>query len=89
MKIQHSQRPTKADDEDLIERAITVHIATPGAAQPAAELSTVEVGDSRRLVVLRNVNGVLSVYRVLRDGSLAQLACTPPRRAGAEEAFAS
>lgn len=49
----------------LTKRAITTHLRQPGALQPAANLSGPATAGGHDYVVLRNVSGVLAVFRVL------------------------
>lgn len=52
--------------DDLTLRAIKLHTGrVPGAQQPAADLSGPATVGGLDYVVLRNVSGVLAVYRVL------------------------
>ena len=55
------------DADDLLRRAIKTYLRDEGAQQPAAQHSGLERHDGLRYVVLRNVNGVLAVYRVRGD----------------------
>ena len=51
---------------DLTQRAIKLHTGrVPGAQQPAANLSGPATAGSLDYIVLRNIGGVLAVYRVL------------------------
>lgn len=51
---------------DLTQRAIKLHTGrVPGAQQPAANLSGPATAGGLDYIVLRNVGGVLAVYRVL------------------------
>ena len=50
---------------DLTQRAIKAHTGKLGAQQPAANLSGPATSGGLDYVVLRNVSGVLAVYRVL------------------------
>ena len=55
-----------ADMNYLTQRAIKLHTGrVPGAQQPAADLSGPATACGLDYVVLRNVGGVLAVYRVL------------------------
>lgn len=49
----------------LTEHAIARYLRTPGAQQPAAELSGPATAGGLDYIVLRNLGGVLAVYRVL------------------------
>ena len=53
------------DMNDLTTRAIASHMHTPGAQQPAANLSGPATAGGFDYIVLRNISGVLAVYRVL------------------------
>jgi hypothetical protein len=62
------------DDEDLVRRAYAAYFrGGQYHDQPSSSASTVEVVDDKFYVVLRNVNGVLAVYRVRNDGILKGL----------------
>ncbi|MBV7428080.1 MULTISPECIES: hypothetical protein [unclassified Acidovorax] len=50
---------------DLTQRAIKAHTGKLGAQQPAATLSGPATAGGLDYIVLRNVSGVLAVYRVL------------------------
>lgn len=50
---------------DLLQRAIAFHLRKPGAEQPAAELSGPATSGGFDYIVLRNLGGVLAVYRVM------------------------
>ena len=51
---------------DLTQRAIKLHTGrVPGAQQPAANLSGPATTGGLDYIVLRNIGGVLAVYRVL------------------------
>ena len=62
------------DEDDLLRRAIAAYYrgAGPGVMQPA-NTSSVDTVDGLHYVVLRNVRGVLAVYRVRNDGVLKGL----------------
>jgi hypothetical protein len=66
-------------DEQLLSRAMAAHYkasAREGAIydQPSAASSGIEEIDGKRYVVLRNINGILRVYRVRpSDGVLRAL----------------
>lgn len=51
--------------DDLTQRAIKAHTSKLGAQQPAAALSGPATVGGLDYVVLRNISGVLAVYRVL------------------------
>lgn len=61
------------DETDLLRRAMAAYWrgrgGDPAVDQPSAS-SGVEVHDGKAYVVLRNVRGVLAVYRVRNDGML-------------------
>ena len=50
---------------DLLHRAIAFHLRKPGALQPATELSGPATAGGFDYIVLRNLGGVLAVYRVM------------------------
>lgn len=51
--------------DDLTQRAIKAHTGRLGAQQPAANLSGPATACGLDYVVLRNVSGILAVYRIL------------------------
>ncbi|WP_311221368.1 MULTISPECIES: hypothetical protein [unclassified Acidovorax] len=51
--------------DELTQRAIKLHTGKLGAQQPAADLSGQANAGGHDYVVLRNIGGVLAVYRVL------------------------
>ena len=63
------------DVEDLLRRAIAAYYRSDGSHAPAPDRDASEVAavEGRGYVVLRNVNGVLKVYRVRPDGILKVL----------------
>jgi hypothetical protein len=63
------------DDKDLLRRAYAAYYRGPGGNLrdiPASD-SGVELHDGKYYVVLRNIHGVLAVYRVRSDGILKGL----------------
>ena len=50
---------------DLTTRAIAVHLRKPGALRPAADLCGPATAGGFDYIVLRNLGGVLAVYRVM------------------------
>lgn len=54
-----------ADLHQLTQRAIKSHTGKLGAQQPAADLSGPATAGGLDYIVLRNLGGVLAVYRVL------------------------
>lgn len=55
-----------ADMDYLTQRAIKLHTGrVPGAQQPAANLSGPATVGGLDYIVLRNIGGVLAVYRVM------------------------
>lgn len=60
-------------DDKRMEWAVTTHLAKDGAQQPDAALSAFEEHGGRRYVVLRNVTGLLGVYRIHPDGAMVLL----------------
>lgn len=63
------------DEKDLMRRAIAAYYRSEGveSMQPRVSDSGVESVDDKDYVVLRNVRGVLKVYRVRNDGVLKGL----------------
>ncbi len=59
----------------LVNRAIAAYFRSADAPSPdqPANYSDVQEAGGKRYVVLRNVNGVLAVYRVRNDGVLKGL----------------
>ena len=62
----------KYDSEDLIRRAMAAHFRAGHRDQPGDESNVMEI-EGRVYVVLRNVNGVLNVYRLTSQGRLRGL----------------
>ena len=55
-----------ADMDYLTQRAIKLHTGrVPGAQQPAANLSGPATAGGLDYIVLRNIGGVLAVFRIL------------------------
>jgi hypothetical protein len=67
----------EATDDELTRRAFAAYFRAGGSDQPANTSGVAEVG-GHRYVVLRNVRGVLAVYRVRNDGVLKGLRRWPP-----------
>ena len=67
------------NDEAMVRRAMSAWFRTPanGIDQPSAALSTVERVGNLSYVVLRNVAGVMVVYRIKTDGALKRLIQVP------------
>lgn len=61
-----------SDREALVRRAQAAYFRSGGNLQPSAASGVVSV-DGLDYVVLRNVGGVLAVYRVRNDGMLKGL----------------
>jgi len=61
------------DETDLIYRAISAHLRVGHRDQPSDSDSTVEEIEGRVYVVLRNVGGILNVYRLTSQGKLRAL----------------
>lgn len=53
------------DLRQFTERAIVLYMRKPGAAQPAADLSGPATAGGFDYIVLRNLGGVLAVFRVM------------------------
>lgn len=63
-------------NQELLVRAMSAYYrAAPGGQsdQPSPGASGVEKRKGLKYVVLRNVNGVLAVYRIRNDGMLKRL----------------
>lgn len=54
-----------ADMDYLAQRAIKAHTGKLGAQQPAANLSGPATAGGLDYIVLRNIGGVLAVFRIL------------------------
>ena len=79
------------DEDDLMRRAIAAYYRFDGGETrpPDVKESGVEIIEGRRYVALRDINGLLKVYRVLPDGVLkvlkhgpAQLSVKKPLKSG-------
>ena len=53
------------ESEALTNRAIASYVRKPGAQQPSAGLSGHATANGLDYIVLRNLGGVLAVYRVM------------------------
>jgi hypothetical protein len=62
--------PNIVNDRDLIDRAIRAYHRAGNTVQPSKYSSEVQTHDGRTYVVLRNMRGVLEVYRTQIDGKL-------------------
>ncbi|ECX5877003.1 hypothetical protein H0K60_004462 [Salmonella enterica] len=71
--------------EDILRRALAAYLrsgaADPAFRQPATELCRVEALGGLTYAVIRNVEGLLAVYRVRNDGMLRRMV-RPPRALG-------
>jgi hypothetical protein len=72
MKTSTAKTPIPSDDE-LLRRAMAGYFRAGNNAQPASATSGVETVDGRTYVVLRNVSGILAVYRFRGTGLLRKL----------------
>lgn len=59
--------------DELLQRAMAAYFRGGGTDQPGRTESGVETVGELQYVVLRNVRGVLAVYRVRNDGMLKGL----------------
>lgn len=64
------------DEDDLTRRAMAAWFRTGGTDQPSKDSGTEEL-DGKVYVVLRNVRGVMAVYRVRNDGILRRMKRPP------------
>ena len=67
-------------DDDLIRRALAAWFKAGKGyplPQPSSDLSTVETRNGLIYVALRNVNGILAVYRQRNNGALKRLVRVP------------
>lgn len=60
------------EDSELLRRAMAAHFRAGNHDQPSNSSDVQDVG-GRLYVVLRNVSGILAVYRVRTDGVLKGL----------------
>mgnify|MGYP001216166751 CR=1 FL=1 len=67
--------------DDLLRRAVSAWFkhgkGYPLHEQPSASLSTVEEADGHTYIILRNVNGIITVYRFKNNGVLKRLVRIP------------
>jgi len=61
------------DSEEMMRRAMAAWFRAGGTDQPGRDASTIEDAGGKDYVVLRNVNGVMAVYRIRNDGMLKRL----------------
>lgn len=61
------------DDEEVMRKALAAYFRSGATEQPSTIDSGVEIVEGLRYAVLRNVRGVLRVYRVRNDGMLKGL----------------
>jgi hypothetical protein len=77
MVIPKKERPPMLfDDQDLLRRAFAAYFRKGRHDQPAED-SEVFAHDDKLYVILRNVRGILEVYRVRNDGMLKSLKRIP------------
>lgn len=60
------------EDEKLVLRAISAYFRFGGIDQPSND-SGLQTVAKKDYVVLRNINGILAVYRMRNDGKLKRL----------------
>ncbi|MCE9665958.1 hypothetical protein LY622_21235 [Halomonas sp. M5N1S17] len=65
------------DSNDLTRRAMAAHFRAGNRDQPGNDSDVMEI-EGRVYVVLRNVNGILNVYRLTSQGKLRVLRRWPP-----------
>ena len=61
------------DKDDIFRRAMAAHFRSGGTEQPSGSSSGVEKIGGKWYAVLRNVRGIMAVYRVRNDGKLKKL----------------
>jgi len=66
-----------ATDDDLLRRACAAWFRSGGNVQPDLHRCSVTELEGLRYVVLKNVDGLLAVYRVKNDGMLRAMARWP------------
>ena len=62
-----------ANTDEALRRAFAAYFRTGGNEQPSQESSEAITHEGLQYVVLRNVSGLLAVYRVRNDGMLKRL----------------
>jgi len=74
-KAKKKPKPRKLllDDEDYLRRGIAAWFRSGRYDQPSGVGSTVEEHGGKFYVVLRNVGGVMAVYRIRNEGILKGL----------------
>ena len=70
-------KPPSTSSDDLKRRAIAAYFKHGGTDQPATERNQVEKHDGKTWVVLRNVRGLLAVYRLTNAGTLSRQTSWP------------
>jgi hypothetical protein len=87
-KQKPQQWPAGMEEEAYIRRAVAAYLRSGHNGelppQPSWDSSTVEEHQGSFYVVLRNVNGVLAVYRLRRQGILKRLKRWPQELEGAK-----
>jgi hypothetical protein len=74
IKAKKKHKPElRFDDDEMIRRAKAAWFRTGGSDQPGSSHSGVEESNGKHYVVLRNVNGVMAVYRIRNDGILKRM----------------
>lgn len=71
------------EDDEVMRKAFAAYFRGGNTDQPGAAASGVELVGGLRYAVLRNVRGVLAVYRVRNDGMLKGLKRWPAELDGA------
>jgi hypothetical protein len=61
------------EPDEMLRRAMAAWFRTGGSDQPGRDASTIEEAGGKDYVVLRNVNGVMAVYRIRNDCMLKRL----------------
>ena len=71
------QMTTDARRLEFTSRALSAYYRSRGGDQPDRNLSDVETIGGLHYAVLRNVSGILGVYRIRNDGKLKRLVRLP------------
>ena len=77
IRIYGGRAPAGRREEKLLEQATADYLATAAVPQQPGAHSGLQTVKGREYLVLRNVNGILAVYHVREDGTIAALLSWP------------
>jgi hypothetical protein len=80
LSASQSYNPFRANmTDERIQKAVPIYLAQyrQGDQQPSFTLSSVDTVNEKCYIVLRNIDGILAVYRHMKDGSFKHMVRWP------------